>query len=253
MSIFDGIIYGLIQGLTEFLPVSSSGHLILFEKILGDEPNLLFNVLLHVGTLFAVFICYRKQLLEIIRHPFSKKTLKLVVATIPTCALAVLFKFLLPDALEGAFLPLGFMVTAVVLFATVIIKPKQKEITFPKAAFCGFMQGIAVLPAISRSGMTISSLLLTGADKDEATEFSFLLSVPIIIASAVWEGIELRYSSVVFEAAPTLIGMAVAFVSGLLAIKFMIKLIKNKSLLPFSIYTFLLSVTLLVLEIKGVW
>lgn len=251
MSIFDGLIYGLFQGLTEFLPVSSSGHLLLLSKFGIGENNLLFDVLLHVGTLLAVVICYRKTLWGLIRHPFQKKTLYLIAATVPTCVIALLFKKFLPSVFDGAALPFCFMITAFMLTLTVIAKPKDKPLCVGNSVICGIAQGVATLPGISRSGMTISTMLLLGTNKDDATEFSFLLSIPIIIASAILEGAEAAKSGVTLPVLPTVIGVIVAFVSGLISIKFMLKLIKNKSLLPFAIYTALLSIVLLVLDFLG--
>ena len=247
MSIFEGLIYGLLQGLTEFLPVSSSGHLILLSRFGIGETDLLFNVLLHVATLFAVVICYRKTLWNLIRRPFQKKTLYLIVATIPTCIIALLFKKFIPSVFNGAALPFCFMVTCFMLTLTLIFKPKNKELSFSTSLVCGIAQGIATMPGISRSGMTISTLLICGTEKEEATEFSFLLSIPIIIASAVLEGIEAYQSGATLMALPTVVGMITAFISGLISIKFMLKLIKNKSLLPFAIYTGLLAIALIII------
>ena len=247
MSIFEGLIYGLLQGLTEFLPVSSSGHLILLSKFGIGKNDLLFNVLLHVGTLLAVVICYRKTLWDLLRRPFQKKTLYLIVATVPTCIIALLFKKFIPFVFDGAALPFCFMVTSFMLALTCIIKPKEKELNFSSSLICGIAQGIATMPGISRSGMTISALLISGTDKKEATEFSFLLSIPIIIASAVTEGVEAFHTGASLLPLPTILGVVTAFISGLVSIKFMLKLIKNKSLLPFAIYTGLLAIALIVI------
>lgn len=248
MKIWQAFVLGLIQGLSEFLPVSSSGHLLLAEKIGVGEPSLFFNVLLHVGTLLAVVIVLRKPLFELIRHPFQKKTLYLIIASIPTACIALIFKFFAPSLLDGAMRAFGFMLTSVSLFVSEkIIKKRNLPLNCPRALATGFFQGIAVLPGVSRSGMTISAMLALGVERDEAAEFSFLLSIPIILASAAWETVEYVKVGGIIEAAPVAVGVITAFVSGLIAVKAMLKIVKERSLIGFSIYTFLISLATLAL------
>ncbi len=246
MKIWEGIFLGFIQGLTEFLPVSSSGHLLLFEKIGVGNEDLFFNVCMHVGTLFSVLIAMRKTWFPLVRHPLQKTNLHLVLSCLPTVALALVFKVFLPGAISGDFLPLGFMLTTVFMFAgEKLCFAKNKGLSYRNALLSGVFQGIAVLPGISRSGATITALRLTGIDKESASTFSFLMSIPIIIGSLVLETIELVKGGFSFENYPVLpliFGTLTATLSGYLAIRFFLDLIKKKSLLPFGIYTFALSI-----------
>lgn len=251
MNILDAFILGLVQGLTEFLPVSSSGHLLLLEKAGIGEPSLLFNVLLHLGSLFAVLIVFRKPLWQLIRHPIQKKTLYLLLATVPTGAIALIFKFFFPALLDGAFLALGFMITACLLTATKTFENSKNNLLDGKTSIvCGISQGIAVLPGISRSGATISTLMLLGVKKENAFEFSFLLSIPIILASALLESVEFfSVAQTTISGFAVAVGVLTAFVSGFVALKFFASLIKKHSLIPFAVYTATLSILTLTLSL----
>jgi undecaprenyl-diphosphatase len=246
MQYLDALILGIVQGLTEFLPVSSSGHLLLLEKLGVGEPSLLFNVLLHAGSLLAVVIFFFKPIKELFLHPFQKTTLYIVLATLPTVALALLFKYVFPAVLDGTFLGASFMLTAFLLFLSKLFERNKNELCPIDAKIslvAGVVQGIAVLPGISRSGATISALTLCGAEKKQAFEFSFLLSIPIIVGSAILEGADAAaHGAQSFNWAAAAIGMAAAFISGLIALKLFANLIKKHSLIPFAIYTFTLSV-----------
>ena len=241
-------VLGLVQGLTEFLPVSSSGHLVLVSKIFGIEQNSLFlSVLLHVATLLAVLIVLRKEIWQLVRNPFSKQTLMYVVATIPTVIIVVVFKGFFESAFSGAFLPVCFMITAVLLVITSLYSKnkKGKDITYKNAIIMGISQGIAVLPGISRSGATICAGLLSGADKKQSTKFSFIMSIPIIICSLIYEiyncittGAEFFSGSILL----VVMSFAVAFVSGIFAIKFMLKIVEKGKYYYFSIYLVVVSI-----------
>ena len=241
---------GLIQGLTEFLPVSSSGHLVLLNKIFGIEQNFLFlSVLLHVATLLAVVIVLRKQIWQMVTHPFSKQTLMIVVATIPTVIIVILFKEFFENAFTGGLLPLCFAMTATLLiFTTLFSKPKDKQMSYKSAFFMGISQGVAVLPGISRSGVTICTGLICGEDKKQATNFSFIMSIPIIICSLVYEIYEsVSAGQTLFSGNAWLVLMAfvVAFISGIFAIKCMIKIVEKGKYYYFSIYLYLLAIACL--------
>lgn len=242
MKYIDAIVLGLIQGLTEFLPVSSSGHLILAEKWGIGEPSLTLNILLHLGTLLAVVCVFYRQLFELLKKPFSRQMQLYIVACIPTAIIALIIKYCFSDALMGSFLPLCFMTTAVLLMFADFYKPNTIMTLDSKTALLtGVSQGIAVLPGISRSGATISTLILLGADKEKALEFSFILSVPIIILSAISELIFSK-SYIQIDLLPVLCGMFTAFLSGLFAIKIMLKAVKQKRFWPFSVYLIIISI-----------
>lgn len=246
MKIWEGIILGLVQGLTEFLPVSSSGHLFLLEKLGVGNESLFFNVCMHLGTLLSVLIVMRKKWLPLLRKPIQKTNLCVLVSCLPTVGFALLFKTLAPALLEGQFLALGFMITAVFLFcAEKLHFDRKRTLSVKTSILSGVFQGIAVLPGVSRSGATITALSLVGVDKKESADFSFLMSIPVILGSAILEIVPLvsgEFTLATGDVLPLILGTVTAFLSGCFAIKFFLKIVATKSLLPFSIYTFILSI-----------
>lgn len=249
MSIIYAIILGIVQGLTEFLPVSSSGHLVLLQNIFGIKNDIiLFDVILHLGTLVAVFIVYRKTIFELIKKPFSKKMQYLVVGTIPTVLIALLFKDFFEGAFSGNFLFVGFLATAILLIIADFCDKKYKnknDMNFKRVSVMGLFQGFAIMPGLSRSGSTITSAIVMGIDKKDALEYSFLLSIPIIFASMIYELIKTPIQTISIGILPIIFGFIFSAVFGYLAIKFMIKLVQNKSYKYFSIYLIILSVFLI--------
>ncbi|MDE6583354.1 MAG: undecaprenyl-diphosphate phosphatase [Clostridia bacterium] len=250
MPIFLALFFlGLIQGLTEFLPVSSSGHLVLFSKIFGVEESLFVSILLHVATLLSICVVFYKDIWKLIRHPFSQETMQIVVATIPTCVIVLVLMPLIKSSFSGTILPLCFLVTAILLLvAQKLSKNKNSEkIDYKTAFFMGIAQGFAVFPGISRSGSTISAGLLSGKDKGEVAKFSFLMSVPIVLLSLLMEVFEIATGALVvdIQILPTLLAFVVASIVGIFAIKLMIKLTTNASLKWFSFYLILISVVTL--------
>ena len=259
---FAIVLMGIVQGLTEFLPVSSSGHLVLISRIFGVEESLFLSIILHVATLFSVIFVFRKKILYYLKRPFSKGTLKLLVATIPTCVIVVLILPILNQSFEGAFLPFCFMITAFVLGLTDLFFSKKTQnefrlpnspdfegITYRQAIFMGIAQGFAVFPGISRSGSTICAGMLSGGEKESVAEFSFLMSVPIILLSLVKEVYDISKEGKIINIniPAIIISFLVALIIGVFAIKFMIKLTKKANFLWFSIYlSFLTIVTLFV-------
>ena len=256
MSVFEAFILGLVQGLTEFLPVSSSGHLLVLQKMFGisaeGDGMLVFNILLHVGTLIAVFVVYWKRIWNMIRHPFKSELKWLVVATIPAVIAALTFDF--DDAFEGKFIIWSFYLTSFVLVVSGFIgnqrrrqRKYHKDTRWYDALSMGIMQAIAILPGLSRSGSTIAGGLASGLTRKRAADFAFLMSIPAILGSVVLEGkdiLELGTSSAV----PTLsivVGVLSAMVFGFLAIKLMLVVVKKISLNWFALYTFLLGTFLL--------
>ena len=246
MKIWEGIILGLVQGLTEFLPVSSSGHLFLLEKLGVGNESLFFNVCMHLGTLLSVLIVMRKKWLPLVRKPLQKTNLCVLVSCLPTVGFALLTKAFAPALLEGQFLALGFMITAVFLFcAEKLHFDRKRALSVKTSILSGVFQGIAVLPGVSRSGATITALTLVGVDKKESADFSFLMSIPVILGSAILEIVPLvsgEFTLATGDILPLILGTVTAFLSGCFAIKFFLKIVATKSLLPFSIYTFLLSI-----------
>lgn len=241
MKHLEAVILGLAQGLTEFLPVSSSGHLMLLEEIGIGESSLLFNLMLHLATLLAVCIVYRKKLWYYIKHPLDKEVILLAVATIPTVALAFVLRLFF-DNIGMRLLPFGFLANSILLFLSTLKWKGPKQMDYSSALITGVAQGVAAIGGLSRSGSTVSVMLMLGIEREKAGDFTFLLSIPIIVGSAFVEIVGFSGGFGGVEAVPLLLAMAAAFVSGMFAIKVFLRLLKKRSLLPFSIYTLLLAV-----------
>lgn len=257
MTIFVAIVLGIIQGLTEFLPVSSSGHLVLFQKIFGINVDcLFFDIVVHLGTLVAVLVVYRKTILDIIKHPFSDISQKLVFATIPTIIIALIFKDFFKSSFNGDFLFIGFFVTSIILFITHFScknNYQYKSLTYPNAIVMGVFQGMAILPGISRSGSTISSALVQGVRRSESAEFSFLMSIPAILGSLVFELFDIGTATFNISAIALIFGFVFSAISGYIAIKFMLKVIKKAKFVWFAIYLFALGVVLMLNQYVFGW
>lgn len=246
IEIIKYIFIGFIQGLTEFLPISSSGHIVLFGSIFNLDNLLLISVVAHVGTLFAVLYCYRKQIFTLIRHPFNKTNLNLIIATVPTVILVLLFNTFFEDSFSTKTLVWGFLISAVLLFIADMKKESFKPVNRRSALYMGLSQGLALLPGISRSGATLVCGLLVGVEKNQALDFSFLMSIPIIIASAVYESIKLFSAQITINWLGIFIVMITSFIFGILSIKIMLKLVKKNKLYFFSIYLIVLSLIVLI-------
>ena len=250
MSFIYAIILGLVQGLTEFLPVSSSGHLLLVNKLFNESGNFLFvAILLHIATLLAVVVVFRSEVWYLITHPFSIEARKIYVATIPTVVLVLIFKGFIEDSFEGVFLPFAFLITAVVLFIAEMKKNKNpkiiKDISYKSAFIMGIAQGLAVFPGISRSGSTICTGLFAGEEKNEVAKFSFVMSIPIILASMAYEvfGAVINKTPLFSGSVlPLIVSFVIAFISGIFAIKFMLKIVSKSKYFVFSIYLLLIGI-----------
>lgn len=238
---------GLIQGITEFLPVSSSGHLVLFSRMTGAESNLFFDLIVHCATLLAIVIVCFKDIAEAVRHPLSKRTRLLLLATLVTAAVAFCLKDLAALVFDGRALWWCFLITAGVLIAGGLLPKQLKHPAAPMgyldAAIIGGLQGIAVFPGLSRSGLTLSTAGLLGVKKDEGVPFCFLISIPVILGSTLLELIGGSFTRI--GILPLLVGFAAAFLSGFAALKLLTKFLKSSSLTGFSVYLLLLSLFLL--------
>lgn len=239
------ILIGIIQGLTEFLPISSSGHVVLFGSLFDLDNLMLLSIVSHVGTLFAVIYCYRKRIFELIRHPINKTNLHLIIATIPTIVIVLLFNSFLEENFVTKTLIWGFLISAVLLLVADFIRDGHKPITKRSALYMGIAQGLALLPGISRSGSTLVCGLFSGVEKKEALDFSFLMSIPVIIASAVYESIKLFSYQITVNWIGIFVVMITSFIFGILSIKLMLKLVSKNRLFYFSIYLILLSLVIL--------
>ena len=249
MDIIDSIILGIVQGLTEFLPVSSSGHLELGKAILGDnsipEESLLFTVVLHFATALSTIVIFRKDILEILKGLFSFKwnedtkfVTKIIISMLPAVLVGLFFEEQLEQLFGGSILLVGCMllVTAVLLYFADKAKNTTKNVSFKNAFIIGVSQAIAMLPGISRSGATISTSVLLGNDKTKAARFSFLMVVPLIFGKIAKDilGGDLNFESQNITAMSA--GFIAAFVAGLFACTWMISLVKKSKLSYFAIY-----------------
>ena len=266
MSYFEAVILGLVQGLAEFLPISSSGHLALLQQWFGirEDNVLLFTVLLHVGTLISVFFIYWKDIWELIvelcltikdlctgkglrleERPVRKLGIMIIVATIPTGIIGVLFGDFF-DSLYTSVIPIG--IGLIITGFLLIVAEKMGEgnrgiqqMNFRNAIFVGLVQGVAICPGISRSGSTLFGSLLCNLDRKFAVKFVFLISIPSILGSAVLEAPDaIKAGFDMTQLGPVFVGMAVAAISGLVAIKAMIKVVSDKKLNYFSYYVWAL-------------
>jgi undecaprenyl-diphosphatase len=247
MSIWLAIFLGLLQGIAEFLPISSSGHLMVAQRLFKLPENMLmFNILLHIATLMAVIIVFRRRLLELVKKPFCKTNICLVIATGITCAFVVLFKDVIDKAFTFNVLPFTFFITAILLFATSFFGRGVREVSYKTGIVTGLAQAVAVIPGFSRSGFTIAAGLSTGVKREAAAEFSFLMSIPIIIASFVYELIS-SSGALSMDILPMSVAFVAALFSGVVSITFMLSAIKNVKLHWFGVYLVVLSVLLLLL------
>ncbi|WP_299135468.1 undecaprenyl-diphosphate phosphatase [uncultured Tenacibaculum sp.] len=249
MDLLEAIILGIIQGLTEFLPVSSSGHLELAKAIFGDtsvpEESLTFTVVLHAATALSTLVIFRKEVLEIFQGLFqfkwneqTKFSLKIVLSMIPAVIIGLLFEEQLESFFGGKILLVGCMllVTAALLLLADKAKNTTKNVSFSNSIIIGISQAIAMLPGISRSGATISTSVLLGVDRTKAARFSFLMVVPLIFGKVAKDLLSGNINFQSSEALPLTAGFIAAFVSGLLACKWMISLVKKSKLSYFSLY-----------------
>lgn len=250
MNLLQAAILGLIQGLTEFLPVSSSGHLVLAQNAFGlTEATKTYNILLHMATLIAVFAVYWQDIWKLIKKPFQRTTYLLIAGTIPTVIFALIFKDFIDKVFQGGIvLGVNFIITGFILLYAQSRRPGRKKIrnmSYFDALVVGTLQGVAICPAISRSGMTISGSLSRGLDRTSAARFSFLLSIPAILGAMALEMKDMLTgeTEAITESigiGPMIVGFLVAAISGYIAIRFMLNVIKKGKLTYFSVYVFLL-------------
>ena len=249
MNSLEAVVLGIIQGLTEFLPVSSSGHLELTKVILGDssvpEESLAFTVVLHFATALSTVVIFRKEVLEIFKGLFQFKwneetqfSTKIIISMIPAVFVGLLFEEEIASLFGGQIMLVGFMlfVTGLLLLLADRAKDTTKNVSFLNALIVGVSQAIAILPGISRSGATISTSVLLGIDRTKAARFSFLMVVPLNVGKMLKDVAGGEFQLSASEALPLIVGFVAAFVSGLLACKWMIALVKKSKLTYFAIY-----------------
>lgn len=245
MRLWEAVIYGIVQGLTEFLPVSSSGHITLLGRIFGTPQEVMqsFTTMLHVGTLIAVFMVMWKEIKAILKDLAGLTTRLLIVATIP----AVLFALLFSDWIEKAFghgasLGFEFLITGIILLSVFLVRGGEQKTTigYREAAIAGAGQAVAILPAISRSGATIAALLHAGVARDAAIRFSFLMAVPAILGGFILDvyGMVRSDTNVFIELGVfnVIVGVVLAGVFGWLAMRWMIRRLTRRGFLYCAFY-----------------
>ncbi len=255
MNEFDAAILGIVQGLTEFLPVSSSGHLELGKAILGDNSipseSLLFTVVLHFATALSTIVVFRKDVAEIFRGLFKFKwneetefSLKIILSMVPAALIGLYFEEELESLFGGNILFVGFMliITALLLWLADKAKSTSKKVSYSNAFVIGVSQAIAILPGISRSGATISTSVLLGNDKTKAARFSFLMVVPLILGKIAKDLLSGDLTATATEPSILIIGFIAAFLAGLVACTWMIQLVKKSKLSYFAVYCFIVGV-----------
>ena len=253
MNWIEALILGIIQGLTEFLPVSSSGHLELAKFLFGDhvvaKESMLVTVVLHGATALSTIVVFRKEIAQIFKGLFQFKwnddfifSLKIVISMIPAAIVGLKFEDQLESLFTGNIFLVGLMlfVTGGLLFLADRAKTTEKGVSYSSAFIIGISQAIAILPGISRSGATISTSVLLGIDRGKSARFSFLMVVPLILgkmAKDIMSG-DIQASDENFG--PLLLGFVAAFITGLLACTWMIQLVKKAELKWFAFYCFLI-------------
>ena len=255
MEVIDAILLGVIQGLTEFLPVSSSGHLELAKAMLGEnsipEESLMITVVLHFATALSTIVVFRKDIAEIFRGLFqfkwndeTKFSLKIILSMIPAAVIGVLFEDQLETLFGGTVLFVGFMllITALLLWLADRAKNTGKTVSYSNAFVIGIAQAIALLPGISRSGATISTSVLLGNDKTKAARFSFLMVVPLILGKIAKDLLSGDLTDTTIAITPLIAGFLAAFIAGIAACTWMIGLVRKSKLSYFAIYCFVVGI-----------
>lgn len=258
MGIIEAIILGIIQGLTEFLPVSSSGHIEL-GKILMEikEENATFTIVVHGATVLSTIVIFRKDIIAICKDLFqftwnegTQFVTKIVLSMIPAAVFALLFE----DELKSLFNGNVVLVSCMLLFTSALLaftyysKNKGTKVGFIDSIIIGIAQAVAILPGISRSGSTIATGLILGKDKAEVAKFSFLMVIPLIIGANAKDILDEGFSFASHEIVPLIVGFIVAFITGLLACNWMIKIVKKGKLIWFALYCAIIGFTGLILN-----
>jgi undecaprenyl-diphosphatase len=275
MTYLQAVILGLVQGLAEFLPISSSGHLALLENFFGisEENMLFFTVLLHFGTLIAVFVVFWKDIWELLQElvltikdligrkglrlderPVRKLGVMIIVSCIPTAIIGFVFG----DLFEGIYSKPALIAVMLIITGFLLIAAETwgggnrtaENLNYRNSIFIGIVQGLAIIPGISRSGSTLFASLLCKLDRDFAVKFVFLISIPTILGSLILELPDgIREGLHGEPVGPVIVGVIVAFLSGLFAVKVMLKVVSNKKLKYFSYYLFVVAAAVIIYSI----
>ncbi|QQE73870.1 undecaprenyl-diphosphate phosphatase [Brevibacillus composti] len=255
--LLEHIFLGIVQGLTEFLPISSTGHLVLFRKLFGmQEAGLLFDTMLHFGTLIAVVLVFWTEITQVLRNPAGKLARLLVVGTIPTAVIGLAFEDYFEEiSRTGVTIGWEFLATGAILWGVESMRRgnrKFAQITYTDALLIGTLQGAAILPAISRSGLTIAGSLMRGIERADAARFSFLLSLPAILGASALQTVKLaKAPAESYELIPLIVGTGFAAIAGYVAIRWMLKIISTGSMKGFAVYVWILGGLILAMQYLG--
>ena len=263
MTLFEAIILGIVQGLTEFLPVSSSGHLELGKALLGDtsipQESMMFTVVVHFATALATLVVYRSEVARIAGGLMQRKnneefkfSIKILLSMIPAAAIGVIFADELELLFDKQIVLVGVMlwVTGILLMIADRAKNTSKDVTFGHSIIIGIAQAIAILPGILRSGATISTSVLLGVDRSKAASFSFLMVVPLILGKIAKDLIDGGLHINGDQIGLLIAGFIAAFVTGLFACQWMIKLVRNAQLKYFSYYCFVVGSAAIIYQVS---
>jgi len=249
MTVFQALILGIVQGFAEFLPISSSGHLVVLQRVFGmEEPALTFDIVVHIGSLLAIILVFWPKIWALLKNPFCKMTALLIVGTIPAGLAGIFMRDFIESYLRtGIWLAAAFTITGLLLVYAdkrTNVHKEEGDITFFDALFVGICQALALPPGISRSGTTIAGGLARGIKRTAAAEFSFMLAIIIIAAAGALELIQVLQGDVPrgdVGLTQMAIGFVASFVVGYISIKLLLELIKKCNLKYFSYYVWALA------------
>jgi undecaprenyl-diphosphatase len=252
MTFLEALILGIIQGLTEFLPVSSSGHLEIVKAIQGgnlsDKSSMMMTVVLHFATALSTLVVFRKEVMEIIKGLFEFKmneqfkfSVKIILSMIPAAIVGVFFDDIIESFFNGKILLVGSMLilTGLLLFVANRAKNTVRKVSFSDSIIIGISQAIAILPGISRSGATIGTSVLLGIDRERAARFSILMVVPLIFGKMAKDLVSSDFTTEGVSMTAISVGFIAAFVTGMIACTWMIAIVKRSKLSYFSYYCFI--------------
>lgn len=249
VSVFQAILLSIIQGITEWLPVSSSGHLALMQNIFGFQ-NLEFDVFLHIASMLAVILIFWKDIINILdlrKRENLIYILLIILALVPASIAGLFFKEAIEKSFSNlAYLGIFFIISGILVYSTKFAKEIKENITWFDSLFIGVFQAVAVLPGISRSGATISSGLFRGLEKESAVKFSFLLAIPLILGAGLVESKNLILSDINYLI--LISSFIVTFLVSVIAIRLLLRIIKSEKFYLFGIYNLLLGVLLLIVS-----
>ena len=247
----EAILLAFVQGITEWLPISSSGHLALIQQKLGFESPVFFDVMLHLGTLIVILIVFREKIAKIVHSkglatPEGKILKLIIVGNVPVAIAYILFGEDIKAMFSNAFaVAIAFLATGVVLFLTFRARERRNELTYVDSVLIGVAQAFALVPGLSRSGLTIAIALLLGIERRKAAEFSFLLAIPAVIGAAIEESLTRGFAGI--DVLSVLVGVIITIIVGYVALKLLLRIVQRGKLYIFSIYCWLAGTLVLLL------